>query len=263
MDHPITRRGFLKLIIFSLFYLEFTKLIPEEEDCYIYIPTEKGKKFLESHVICSGDESKPHVAITYDDQPYFTEVVEKVLQVYNEADAKMTLFLVMEKVAPSKDMQELLRKIIDDGHEVGFHGWNKEHLICSKFRDDVIQRDLEKCLELIYSIYPYYHVKFIRWPFGETGRLVKIAAQYGLQVVNWSLESGGLDEKTKDRVIGKATNGSIVLSHLTRYYDVSQVSAIISGLHERGFKLVTVSEVLRKEDTIPLTPEYFKVICSQ
>ncbi|MCX8178603.1 MAG: polysaccharide deacetylase family protein [Candidatus Aenigmarchaeota archaeon] len=167
----------------------------------------------------------------------------------------------MERVALSKEMKRIIPEIIEEGHEIGFHGWDKDHPIYSKLSKSRIKEDLEKCFELMHSIHPEYFVKFIRWPYGETGKLVDYAASFGLQVINWNVESGGLDKKTKYRVVENSKNGSIVLSHLIRPYDVSQAEEIVSSLCENGYKLVNVSAILRSEDKIPFTSEYFNMVC--
>ncbi|MEM0473460.1 MAG: polysaccharide deacetylase family protein [Candidatus Aenigmatarchaeota archaeon] len=263
MNKCISRRDFLGVMFLLPIYLRYQKIFDlfKTNYCIVKGPTDKGVEFLKKHVIYSGDEKKSQVAITYDDQPYNIKNIQKVLRAYKEFNAKTTFFLIMERVALSKEMKVIIPEIIEEGHEIGFHGWDKDHPIYSKLPKSRIKEDLEKCFELMHSICPEYFVRFIRWPYGETGKLVDYAASFGLQVVNWNVESGGLDEKTKYRVVENSKNGSIVLSHLTRPYDVSQAEEIISSLHEKGYKLVNISTILRSEDIIPFTPEYFNMVC--
>ena len=69
--------------------------------------------------------------------------------------------------------------------------------------------------------------------------------------MGWTVESGGMDEKTKDNVSRnfglyqnqmKAIGGAIVLSHTHRPYDVSQASEIIKKWKDMGYDLVTVDQ---------------------
>lgn len=70
-----------------------------------------------------------------------------------------------------------------------------------------------------------------------------------MQTVIWSLESGGLDAETQERVINnRINNGAIVLSHSTRWYDINQAENIVAGLLALGYKLESLDTGLDPND---------------
>jgi peptidoglycan/xylan/chitin deacetylase (PgdA/CDA1 family) len=76
------------------------------------------------------------LAITFDDgpDPVFTP---EVLEILREHRIKATFFLVGERV---RRFPELLRRIVEDGHEVGNHSDSWRRTV--QLRDDEFERDL-------------------------------------------------------------------------------------------------------------------------
>ena len=79
----------------------------------------------------------------------------------------------------------------------------------------------------------------------------RVVASYGLQSVMWSVESGGIDENTFRYVVDRVFSGSIVLSHMHRYYDGAYAERIVTRLLEDGYSLETLDTGLDPSDQLP------------
>lgn len=90
----------------------------------------------------------------------------------------------------------------------------------------------------------------------------------GLAIIFWSWQSSPQDYKHKGNaeyiakyVVEHAGNGQIVLLHDTYRSSVEAVPAIIQGLKARGFRFMTVSEMLSstgKGD--PVAGQVYKIL---
>ena len=94
-------------------------------------------------------------------------------------------------------------------------------------------------------------VPLFRPPYGATNATVAAAAgQKGfLYEVLWDVDTNdwqGLSAATiRDHVLGHAHSGAIVLMHLSAAHTAEALPGIIAGLRNRGYQLVTVSELLK------------------
>jgi peptidoglycan/xylan/chitin deacetylase (PgdA/CDA1 family) len=102
------------------------------------------------------------------------------------------------------------------------------------------------------EIVPDYPVRYFRFPYGDRNdRVRSVVAEFGLQSVHWNIESGGLDKGTFDNVVRKATKGSIVLGHMSRYYDVEYAERILERLMGEGYLIESVETGREARDKFP------------
>lgn len=210
-----------------------------------YLLTTEEIDFLAEHEVLEGDTGRQVVMLTYDDNAKYDDV-RTILDALKKHDAKATFFFIGEKIAGSS---KAVRAIIDEGHSLGCHSW--EHINLLKLNDDQINRQIERCFDAVQEVVPGYRMRFIRFPFGEgtsDARLLGISAAWGLQHVGWSMGSGGLDDQTYNNVMRNVRNGSIVLSHMFRPYDVSQADRIVGSLVDLGYSLEALDTGRKPED---------------
>jgi peptidoglycan/xylan/chitin deacetylase (PgdA/CDA1 family) len=95
--------------------------------------------------------------------------------------------------------------------------------------------------------------KFFRFPGGcFTDEDVSLINNLGLQVIGWDVISGDSvfknERQISDKVLKEATNGSIVVMHLSDGPNAPKTSAalpaIIKGLKEKGFSFVSLSRLM-------------------
>ena len=202
--------------------------------------------FLASHPFNHGATDKKQIMMTYDEGQVRDNVVY-LLDTFKKAGIKCTFFFTGFGLNESGD---LLPRIINEEHILGCHSWDHSEL--TQLSDKKLQLQFSKWFDKLHAILPDYKPNYFRTPYGSVNqKVLQAAASYGLQHVGWTVESGGMDEKTKDNVSRnfglyqnqmKAIGGAIVLSHTHRPYDVSQASEIIKKWKDMGYDLVTVDQ---------------------
>jgi peptidoglycan/xylan/chitin deacetylase (PgdA/CDA1 family) len=214
--------------------------------------TDAAKDFIAAHEVKRGDTSRNVMLMTYDDMNYH-EYFTWILDAYKSFGAKTTFFLpggYYRDFITIKKYASEIERIVAEGHVFGCHGLVHEPL--TSYTSDQIRKDIEQWLKLAGEIVPGYSVQWIRFPFGDSNdRILKIVAEYGLQSVLWSYESGGMDEATLSRLLEKTKPGDIVLSHSMRYYDAFYAHDIIEKLLSSGYSLESVETGLAPEDYLP------------
>ncbi|OGO21199.1 MAG: hypothetical protein A2Z14_07885 [Chloroflexi bacterium RBG_16_48_8] len=207
---------------------------------------EQRIEFLAGHEIRLGDRTRRIVLMTYDDQGHRTWI-DRILDAYTLVGGKASFFFTGNCLPL---YAERIQRIVAEGHVFGSHGL--VHELHTAMRSDEIRAQLREWLGMVDEIIPGYQVKFFRFPYGDRNeRVKKVIAEFGLQSVHWNIESGGLDEDTFDKVVGKVFNGSIVLSHMTRYYDVHEAERILKHLIKEGYALESLETGMDPKDLYP------------
>jgi peptidoglycan/xylan/chitin deacetylase (PgdA/CDA1 family) len=226
-------------------------LTPKSKDIalpsYTHITDQKKIDFLTAHEITEGDSNRKVVMMTYDDNAKFSQV-EAILKAFRKyPNTKATFFFEGQKINLSS---KAVKAIVADGHTLGCHGW--DHLaLYSKLTDSQIDKSIERCFEAIDFIIPGFRFQFIRFPYGDSvgsPRILRIAARWGMQHVYWTMGSNGISKDTFNIVTKNVKPGSIVLSHMFRYYDYTDAEIIVDSLINQGNSLESVSTGRKQED---------------
>jgi len=200
-------------------------------------------EFLAVHELKTGDTTRKVALMTYDDV-FRNDKLSHLLDVYQEHGIKCSFFIIGINL---EDCRATLPRLIDEGHDLGCHGWI--HNPFTSLSDESIHDQFSKFFAKVNDIVPGYQVKYFRAPYGDRDlRVRKLAAAWGMQHILWSLESGGLDKNTVHNVVDRAQNGSIVLSHASRRYDVTEADVIVKELIRKGFSLETISSGMDPAD---------------
>lgn len=196
-------------------------------------------------VVCRADTTEKLVALTFDDGPT-EQGVDALLPLLDRYRAKGTFFLIGERVrAP------LVRRIVAAGHEIGNHSFNHRRMVfkSSSFYDEEIRRTDEA---LIAAGAP--RPALFRPPFGKKLVGLPLAVRRsGKRMVMW--DSGDPPDRDPklyaDKILSQVRPGSIVLIHPMHSANATERAAlplILNGLARRGFRMVTVSELLSGGD---------------
>lgn len=193
------------------------------------------------------DTTEKVVALTFDDGPMpgQTQTILKILQ---ENATKATFFLVGEAVNAHRRETEL---IIQAGHEVGNHSYTHQRMVFKgpAFISDELKR-ADNVLRKAGAEGPIH----FRPPYGK--KLVVLPYylwQNNILSVTWDVEPEAYDQARNDsrvisqHVINNVEPGSIVLMHIMfkkRKTSMDAVPEIIRGLKAKGYRFVTVSELL-------------------
>jgi len=196
--------------------------------------------FIANHEVTIGDTQRKVIAMTYDDVTEDRQIGD-LLDVYQEHGVKATFFAMGADLIHCKIN---LPRLVEEGHDLAFHGWVHDYPF-SQLSDAALHTQFRMFTYQVRSLLPGYRVRYFRAPFGDRNQRVRdIAAQWGMQHVLWSLESGGNDRFTINNVVDRAKPGDIVLSHVNRIFDISEADTIVRALVRKGFSLETLSSAI-------------------
>jgi peptidoglycan-N-acetylglucosamine deacetylase len=187
------------------------------------------------------------VALTFDDGPT-PEFTGEILRVLQEADVKATFFLIGGEL---EKHPEEGKKIVAAGHEIGNHSYSHQRMIL--VTPSFVKEEIEKTDALIRAA-GYEKTPHFRPPYGKKlFALPYYLSNNNRRTITWDVEPESFpefaksSEATAQYVLDNTKNGSIILLHVM--YDrqkksLSAVKPIIEGLKQKGFRFVTVSELI-------------------
>ncbi len=173
-----------------------------------------------------------------------TEYVPKLMA---ELKAHHAVATFMVGGAWAEAHPELVKQMRQDGDQIGNHGWNHRHPNQLGFDGNVqdITRT-NRMVEAIAQVRPTIYAP----PYGEFNQTVLNAAQAaGMTLVMWTIDTIDWRPSSSvsymvNKVLARAQAGSIVLMHPTDR-TVLALPQIIAGLQQKGYQLVTVSQLLK------------------
>lgn len=184
------------------------------------------------------DPGRPMVALTFDDGPY-APVGNQIMDCLAQYGGKATFYVVGNRCA---SYQTEMQRMAAEGHEIGNHTF--EHKYLNKLNGEQIQYQVNKGSEAIQAASGVAPAT-VRLPGGNKNATV--LANVNAPMIMWSIDT--LDWKTKntqstvDKVLGSVRDGDIVLMHELYAPTGNAAVQIIPALVDRGYQLVTVSEL--------------------
>lgn len=185
----------------------------------------------------------PYVAMTFDDGPNVT-LTPRLLDLLAAHKMKATFFVVGQNAA---DHPEILKRAVREGHEIASHSWSHPNL--GKMSDDAVRRELQKTDDAIKDAIGV-RPTLMRPPYGSITARQKIwiHEQFGYRIIIWDVDP--LDWKRPGpsvvtrRIVSETKPGSIILAHDIHPPTIEAMPATFDQLQEKGFKFVTVTELL-------------------
>lgn len=187
------------------------------------------------------DPSKPMIALTFDDGPSKnTTHILDLLKFYN---CRATFYVVGSRVA---SYAATAQRAVAEGNEIGNHTW--EHAKLTALTPEEIAAQLTQTSQAVQQ-YTGYTIASARPTGGSYNDTVKaVAAQLGLYLVNWSVDTEDWKSRDADAVysaaMAGAADGAIILCHDLYESTASAMDRVIPELIAQGYQLVTVSELL-------------------
>ena len=189
--------------------------------------------------VAASDQPK-YIALSFDDGP--GEYTDRLLDILAENRAKATFFVVGNMIDGREDT---LKRIAASGHEIGGHSWDHRQL--TALDSDSITKQIMLTRAKIYDV-TGLDSAIMRPPYGSYNDNLRFtSAQLGLALINWSVDSQ--DWKNNDAnsvyktIMGNAKAGSIILCNELNEGTVDAMERVIPALIEKGYQLVTVSEL--------------------
>ncbi|RBP41218.1 peptidoglycan/xylan/chitin deacetylase (PgdA/CDA1 family) [Roseimicrobium gellanilyticum] len=192
----------------------------------------------------------PYIAITFDDGPHPTNT-PRLLNILAQRNIKATFFVVGQL---AKEYPQIIRRILAEGHEIANH--TLTHPTLTKVSDDRIRRELGETHKALVDI-AGYHTRLFRPPGGATNARLKewFHNEYGYSTILWTVDPQdwkrpGVSVVTS-RLVNGARPGAILLCHDLHAPTVDAMPGTLDQLLAKGFKFVTVSQLLNMESSAP------------
>ena len=191
--------------------------------------------------IYNGDRSSNKVAITFNVYEG-KQTVEGILDLLKEKEVKATFFI---GGCWADDNLDTVLRILEDGHEVGSHGYfHKDH---SKLSEDENRAEMSLLHNLI-KRETGYEITLFAPPSGAFSiETLKVAENLGYKTVLWSKDTIDWRDKSQKLVYNRATRnvsgGDIILMH-PKEHTLSALPDILEFYKKQGLTATTVSDCI-------------------
>jgi len=204
---------------------------------------------IPSQVVRSGPRRKKRVALTFD--ACSTEGPGRfdagVIRALIEMKAPATLFLGGKWMEEHPD--ETMELANHPQFELANHTYYHPHL--PRESNERVREEIQRTQDLLFTL-TGRTARLFRAPYVELdARVARIVGEQGLISVQTDLASGDPDprigaRRLADYVVDRAKNGSIVIMHMNGrgWHTAEALARIVLKLRKKGFRLVTVSELL-------------------
>ena len=193
----------------------------------------------------------PYIAMTFDDGPS-AALTPKLLDLLAARHIKATFFVLGENVAEHPD---IVARAAQEGHEIASHSWS--HPNFAKMSLEGVRSQLQRTDDAIASAAGKRPTLF-RPPYGSITAREKewIHDQFGYDIILWDVDPNDWKRPgpavVRNRILKETRPGSIVLSHDIHPGTVEAMPTTFDELEAKGFKFVTVSELISM--ATPVTP---------
>ena len=185
----------------------------------------------------------PFIAMTFDDGPS-DKLTPELLDILAQHHIHATFFVIGQNVV---EHPEVLQRALREGHEIGNHSWS--HPAFAKMADARVRAELQKTDDAIKQAIGQ-RPTLMRPPYGSITNRQKqwINQEFGYRIILWDVDP--LDWKrpgpnvVTNRIVRQTRPGSIILSHDIHPGTIKAMPETFSQLEAKGFKFVTVSELI-------------------
>jgi len=218
-------------------------------------PVRKTRAYYEEReeVVWEVPMKEKLIALTFDDGPNPVTTMQ-ILDLLARYEAKSTFFVVGKRM---EKFPEVVKREALEGHEVANHTYSHLYLN-SKISRSKLLEELNRTEDQIVGL-TGKHCPWFRPPggfFNDT--VVQVARERGYTTVLWSWHQDTKDWRAPgtraivEKVLKNARNGDIVLFHdhvAGSTQTVQALETILPELKRRGYRMVTVSELIKHKKT--------------
>lgn len=236
------KRTVIKYAIVAVFLAAVTAVVSVTGSAAVF----QGKTVRKIPIYCVDTEEKK-VAISFD-ASWGASRTMSILETLKTYDVPATFFAV--GIWAEKYPDEL-KTLADSGRlEIATH--SNTHPDMAKLSRKQIALELETSIKTIEEI-SGEKIDLFRAPYGSySDALLEEAEKLGLYTVQWDVDTldwkGLSASEIAARAVGGAKNGSIILMHNDGEHTAEALPAIITGLKNKGFTLVTIGDLIYREN---------------
>ena len=189
------------------------------------------------------------IALTFDDGPS-AKYTADILDYLKEEDVHATFFVVGSQARANP---ELVLREEEEGHEIGNHTDSHPHL--RKESPSALREEILSCERTVYELTETRTVLF-RPPEGLcTEDISSLVGDLDYRIILWNIDTSdwadSMAEQIASMILETVQSGDIILFHDSVSRKDSQtlraLKAVIPALKERGYRFVTVSELIGTE----------------
>jgi len=242
--------GLLAGAVFLFFKL---RQAPTEPTAAAMAPVES----YELNVLPMKNRELPVYAVGRDDQQialtidaaWDADKTPFILDTLDKYNVKATFFLCGVWV---KQYPDFVREIAKRGHEIGNHSLTHPHM--NRMDAIAIQKELSDLDDMLEELTGKRSTLF-RAPFGEyNDTVIRAAHEAGYEVIQWSRDTVDWKQDRSaqtilDGVLKKLQSGDIILCHNNGYKIETYLPVLLETAQQKGFRFVTVSELLLSGET--------------
>lgn len=219
-----------------------------------------GLRYMSGHVSVSSnvngrelpiycvDTDEKKVALSFD-AAWGNEDTRQILDILKKHDIQVTFFMTGGWVESFPDD---VKAIQEAGHDLGNHSENHKNM--SQLSDEQKTEELMKVHEKV-KILTGEDMELFRPPYGDyDDDVVLNATKNGYFTIQWDVDSLDWKDYGVDSIIDTVVNhknlgnGSIILCHNGAKYTAQALESLITGLQEKGYEIVPVSQLILKKD---------------
>lgn len=206
-----------------------------------------NKAILErNNGIAMGNSTDKYIYLTFD-EGYEAGYTSQILDILKQNNVMATFFITAHYL---NTQQELVKRMIDEGHIVGNHTVN--HKSMPSLTEEQINSEVMDLHKIIYEKFKY-EMKYIRPPMGEfSEKSLNITNCLGYTTVMWSFayedwnENKQPDEtKAKNKILENVHNGEIMLLHGNSKTNTSVLGDVIKEIIDEGYEFRSLDEFIK------------------
>lgn len=189
------------------------------------------------------------IALTFDDGPH-PRLTPQILDILDKYDIKATFFVIGVN---AKYYPDALKQAVSRGHEIANHTQTHPHL--SEADEETLISEITKCQKEIYNV-SGVSTSLFRPPEGFIKGSVETAAgALNYKVILWDIDTRDWAHTPAHdiycNVVNNIKSGDVILMHDFIGHNSPTPEALemfIPELLKRGYKFVTVSELIETDD---------------
>lgn len=191
------------------------------------------------------DKSKPMVALTFDDGPYVRSTVP-ILDTLKDYNVVATFFVLGNRVPNHK---EIVQRMAKEGNEIGNHTYSHKQLTTLTPKE--LKEQINRTQNIIFEVVGD-KPKIMRPTYGSYDN--KLRSEINMPMILWSIDpqdwKSQNPEEIANHILSRVKDGDIILMHDIFKATADAVEIIIPELINRGFQLVTVSELYESKGRV-------------
>jgi peptidoglycan-N-acetylglucosamine deacetylase len=203
-----------------------------------------------SSLVYGGSTRVHDVALTFDDGPWDTPPPSAFLNVLEREHVVATFFEIGDQISEFDPGGRFERRMLADGDMIGDHSWSHPDVAGLSVGQQRFQ--LLQTADAIKKATGGFRPCLWRPPYGDISpELTSLARSLGFLTIMWDVDPrdwalpgvGAI----YGNVVANTRNGSIVIQHFgggPRYETVAALPREIETLRARGYKFVTVAQML-------------------